>query len=178
MPTAAEVVVDTNVLYVAEGLHEDASPACVLSCVSRLQSVMKHCTVVVDDRYRLLSEYQHKLDTRQGKGPGAVFLKWLAQNLRNISHVAQVTITETAEGFAEFPVASLQRAFDPSDRKFAAVANAHPAKPPILQATDSKWLMWKAQLAAAGITVEFLCPDDICRFFKGKFPGQDVPALS
>lgn len=178
MPAVAEVVVDTNVLYVAEGLHHDVSPACVLSCVQRLQSVMRNCTVVVDDRFRVLNEYQHKLDAKRGKGPGAVFLKWLSQNLRNGRYVAQVAITDAPDGcFAEFPVAALQKEFDPSDRKFAAIANAHAAKPPILQATDSKWLMWKTQLAAEGITVEFLCPDDICGFFKAKFPGEDIPAL-
>ena len=46
-----------------------------------------------------------------------------------------------------------------SDRKFVAVANAHPAKPPILQSTDSKWWGWKEALQEVGITVHFLCPE-------------------
>jgi hypothetical protein len=100
------------------------------------------------------------------------------QNVANVEHVTQVSLTELAKDkYAEFPVAVLEATFDAADRKFPAVANAHPAKPPILQATDCKWLMWKSQLAAAGITVEFLCPDDICRFFKATFPERDVPAL-
>ncbi len=46
-----------------------------------------------------------------------------------------------------------------SDRKFVAVANAHPDKPPIMHATDSKWWAWKDALKDVGITVHFLCPD-------------------
>jgi len=49
--------------------------------------------------------------------------------------------------------------FDKSDHKFVAAANAHPAKPPILQATDSKWWGWKDALMEVGITVQFLCPE-------------------
>ena len=44
-------------------------------------------------------------------------------------------------------------------------ANAHPDKPPILQATDSKWWGWKDALAEVGITVHFLCPD----YVKAKY---------
>ena len=61
--------------------------------------------------------------------------------------------------------------FDPSDRKFVAVANAHPGKPSILQATDSKWWGWKDALLECGIKVEFLCPAEIANAYKRKF-GQ------
>ena len=49
--------------------------------------------------------------------------------------------------------------FDPDDRKFVAVANAHPGKPPIMEATDRQWWGWKEALHDAGITVHFLCPE-------------------
>jgi hypothetical protein len=174
----AEVVIDTNVLLVAEGLHDDVSPECVLACVERLQAIMKSSTVVIDDAYRVIGEYQNKLDVKRGKGVGAAFLKWLVQNQANAKRVARVALTEMLnDHFAEFPVPALQTSFDPSDRKFPAVANAHPAKPPILQAVDSKWLRWWPDLAAAGIQIEFMCPDDICRFFQAKFPAEAVPAL-
>jgi hypothetical protein len=174
----AEVVIDTNVLVVADGRHADVSPECVQACTARLNAVRLHSVVVVDDAYRLFGEYQKNLDAKHGKNAGAVFLKWLAQNLANPRHVVQVPLTDDGlDGFAEFPVATLQDKFDPSDRKFAAVANARPAKPPILQAVDSKWLHWCSALAKAGLQVEFVCPDDICRFFASKFPDEPVPAL-
>ncbi len=174
----AEVVIDTNVLLVAEGRHEEVSDDCVLACVQRLAEIMAGATVVIDDGYRVLGEYQHKLDAGRGKGAGAVFLKWLVQNQANARRVTRVTLRETApDRFAEFPVASLEDAFDPSDRKFPAVSGAHPARPPILQAVDSKWLRWWPELAGAGIEVEFLCPCDIRRFFRNKFPDEPVPSL-
>lgn len=174
----AEVVVDTNVLLVAEGKHADVSEECVLACVQRLRLITQTEKVVIDDGFRLISEYQSKLDLRRGKGAGTAFLKWLMQNQANRRRVERVTLTETSKNcFAEFPVSTLETHFDPSDRKFPAVSNAHPAKPPVLQAVDSKWLRWWPDLAAAGINVEFVCPEDICRFFQAKFPNEVVPEL-
>lgn len=178
MRCVVEVVIDTNVLYVAEGLHTEASEECILSCVQQLQSIMRSSTVVIDDGYRVLGEYQNKLNPNRGKGVGTAFLKWVLQNSANSCAVFCVPLTEVAEHrFAEFPVPALEQSFDPPDRKFPAVSNAHPAKPPILQAVDCKWLRWWPGLAAAGIKVVFLCPDDVCRFFTGKFPMEPTPAL-
>jgi hypothetical protein len=49
--------------------------------------------------------------------------------------------------------------YDPSDRKFLAVAAAHKERPPILQALDSKWWGWQAALATIGVKIHFLCPE-------------------
>ncbi|MGH8498629.1 MAG: hypothetical protein ACRERV_07480, partial [Methylococcales bacterium] len=67
--------------------------------------------------------------------------------------------------------------FDPPDRKFAAVANAHPDKPPVWQATDCKWLDWWSRLKKVGVTIEFLCPEDVYQFYRAKFPGKTLPPL-
>jgi len=173
-----EVVIDTNVLHVAEGMHGETSAECGLACSQRLLEIKNTGTVVIDDGFRALGEYQRKFDLKRHRGAGAAFLKWLLQNKANPKRVVRVSLTETAEDcFAEFPDSQLEAAFDRSDRKFPAIANAHPAKPPILQAVDSKWLHWWPALAKSGIRVEFLCPDDICRFFGSAFPGKPVPDL-
>lgn len=172
------IVVDTNVILVANNAHEGVSPACVLICIKQLEYLTKSGVFVVDDAYRIVSEYQNKTNHKKGKGVGDVFLKWVMQNLSNPSRCHQVPLTEIGEhDFAEFPVPALVAAFDPPDRQFAAVANAHPNKPPILQAADCKWLDWWPQLKAAGIDVEFLCTDDVCRFYTKKFPKKPLPAL-
>ncbi len=172
-----EVVIDTNVLLVAAGMHPDVSDECLSACVSRLERVKTSSRVVIDDNHLILSEYLKKLDSNQPNVGGA-FLKWLLQSQSDPNRVTQVRLTERApDCFAEFPVAALELEFDAPDRKFPAVANAHPAKPPVLQATDSKWLKWWPALAEEGIRVEFLCSDDICRFFGNKFPGEPVPKL-
>lgn len=171
-------VIDTNVLLVANAQHPDVSPECTAECIRQLQAVQKGGTTVIDDEYRILGEYQHKTRSRQPKGTGDVFLKWLLRNTGNPMRVEQVAITETAPGlYAEFPDPALQPHFDPPDRVFPAVANAHPEKPRILQAADCKWMDWWQPLAAYGITIDFLCPRDVCDFYAHKFPGKPVPAL-
>ncbi len=170
-----KAVVDTNVLLVANGQHPDVSPECVQACVDRLQTLQAKGVVVIDDAYHILGEYQHKTNLAPPKGVGDIFLKWLLRNVGNPNHVEVVSITEAApEHFAEFPGDALQEQFDPPDRKFPAVANAHPDKPPIWQAADCKWLDWHSTLATHGVRVEFLCPQDTLRFYRSKFPGQPV----
>jgi predicted nucleic acid-binding protein len=173
-----EVVVDTNVLLVASQRHENVSPLCVQSCVERLLHIQGAERVVIDDAFRILREYQNKLDANKGKGAGEAFLKWLLQNQANLKRVQRVPLTERAQDdYAEFPDPALASGFDPPDRKFVAVAHAHPNKPAVLQATDSKWLRWHDRLRSHGIRVEFLCPEDICSFFEVKFPGEPIPSL-
>lgn len=175
MPTA---VIDTNVLLVANGSHADVSDACRKTCIERLLAQQKSGLTVIDDGFRILSEYRNKTRPNQPKGVGDVFLKWLLQNQGNTSRVHKVVITETAtDEFAEFPDVALQPRFDAPDRKFAAVAHAHPDKPPIWQAADCKWLDWWPALKAKGVRVEFVCPDDARIFFARKFPKRAIPAL-
>jgi hypothetical protein len=170
------VVIDTNVLLVANGSHADVSPQCRQACVERLLARQREGVVVIDDAYRILREYQNKTQPNQPKGVGDVFLKWLLQNVANGQRVHQVSITETGTNeYAEFPDPALQPEFDAPDRKFAAVASAHPDKPPVWQAADSKWLNWWGRLAAKGVRVQFVCPKDASRFYAKKFPGAAAP---
>tara|TARA_R110001583_G_scaffold194614_1_gene365953 strand:- start:3493 stop:4020 length:528 start_codon:yes stop_codon:yes gene_type:complete len=173
----SKVVIDTNVLLVANGQHEDVGPDCIKACVLKLLEA-RQGVVIIDDGYRILSEYQNKTKTNSATRVGDAFLKWLHQNKTNQKRVEQVVLTETAKDeFVEFPDPALQPAFDAPDRKFAAVSNASPTKPPIVQAADCKWLNWWPQLSAKGVQVDFICKDDVCRFYRQKFPGTSVPKL-
>ena len=169
-------VIDTNVLLVANGSHQDVSDACMQRCIERLIYQKERGITVIDDCFHILREYQNKTHPNQPKGVGDVFLKWLLQNQLNTTHVEQISITEIEENrYTEFPDANLEARFDSPDRKFAAVSNAHPQKPPILQAADCKWLDWWETLRDHGIVVEFLCPEDACKFYVSKFPNNDQP---
>lgn len=171
-------MIDTNVLLVANDQHADISPECVSECVRRLQAIEKAGVTVIDDGYRILGEYQNKTSLYPPKGVGDVFLKNLLRNLANPARVEQVSLTELAANeFAEFPDSVLQPVFDAPDRKFAAVAHAHPGKPPVWQAADCKWLDWWPALNAKGVRVEFLCPADACGFYRNKFPNKPPPVL-
>jgi hypothetical protein len=172
-----KAVIDTNVLLVANGQHADVSPDCVAECVRRLQAMQRSGVVVIDDGFRLLGEYCHKTSLHPPKGVGDVFLKWLLRQA-STPRVEQISLTELGpDRFAEFPGAALEPQFDAPDRKFAAVAHAHPDKPPVWQAADCKWLDWWPALKAKGVAVEFLCPTDACGFYRKKFPSKPEPEL-
>lgn len=169
----ATAVIDTNVLLVANGSHTGATPNCQAECVTRLLAHQRIGVIVIDDSYRILREYQNKTHPNQPKGVGDAFLKWLLQNQNNSARVHQVAITETEQDtYAEFPDQPLQLRFDASDRKFVAVANAHPARPPIWQAADSKWLGWAPALKKKGLQIDFLCPGELEKTYRKKFPRR------
>jgi len=83
--------------------------------------------------------------------------------------VTSVHIERHAErGYVEFPVDDNLAHFDRADRKFVAVAVAHPDGPPILQGTDSKWTEWVNRLAVHRVRISFLCPADVVKFIQRK----------
>ena len=175
-----KAVIDTNVLLVANGQHEDVSPQCVEECVQRLRAMMKSGVTVIDDSFLICGEYLNKTQINPPKGAGDIFLKWLLREAGNSTKIHQVSLKSkpnAKDHFFEFPDPELAKVFDAPDRKFAAVANAHPDKPVIWQAADCKWLDWWPALKTKGITVDFLCPDDACRFYGKKFPRKRQPLL-
>lgn len=171
-------VIDTNVLLVANGKHHGASAACQDKCIQHLLAQQQAGVTVIDDGHHILSEYLNKTSPNQPKGVGDAFLKWLLQNQGDPKRVNRVAITLIAGNmFSEFPDPALQRRFDAPDRKFAAVAHAHPDRPSIWQAADCKWLEWWPQLQVKGVTVEFLCPVDVKAVYRKKFPKRPTPEL-
>lgn len=163
------VVVDTNVMLVANGQHPDFSAGGVKLCVDRLRTVMSGSVVCIDSNFEILKEYGNKIDSKKRPDVGFQFYRWLLQNRTNRSKVHVVELVgHPVRGYETFPEDSDLATFDPPDRKFVAVAAAHADKPPILQASDSKWLGWAAALKRHGITVDFLSPEDITRFHRNK----------
>ena len=165
-------VVDTNVVLVANGQHADVSKDCVATCARRLQAIMQGGKLALDDQFRILSEYLNKTTPKKGSRAGDAFVRWAVNTKANAARIDLVSLREhPARGFESFPDHPALQAFDPPDRKFVAVACAHGAEPPILQAADSKWLGWDAALKAHGVSVDFLCQDDIKRFQANKGGG-------
>lgn len=162
-------VVDTNVILIANRQHPDVSEGCVVECMTRLERIMKDGRIAIDDAFRVLREYQHKTTPHIGKRAGDVFVKWVLRNHANASRCDRVgLVAHTTRLFESFPEDPRLETFDAPDRKFVAVAAAHPQRPTIAQAADSKWLGWAPALAEHGIAVDFLCSEDIGRFDAGK----------
>ena len=136
------VVVDTNVLLVAEG-QSSYSIQCKASCGNTLREIRLNQTVVLDSGREILTEYRRKLEGIRGQpGLGHEFWKWLINARLSHDSCETVDLTRHAvKGYEEFPDHDGLKEFDPSDRKFVAVAAAHPKKPSIVQAGDSKLQM-------------------------------------
>jgi hypothetical protein len=153
-------VIDTNVTTTANGANPGAPDSCRVASEKALQEVMSRGHVFVDDGGLILEEYLSNLSPKGQPGPGDVFLKWLLTNEWGGDRVTRVTITSTEEDdedFVELAKPTDGTSYDRSDRKFLAVAAAHPDHPPILQSFDSKWWGWQAALAEIGVSIHFLC---------------------
>ena len=164
-------VIDTNVAATANAANPGAPPSCVVASARALEAVMKRGHVFVDADDRIVAEYRANLSATGQPGPGDAFLKWLLTHEWGGQRVTRVPITAKAgaeEDFEELPPPRDGTRFDPSDRKFLAVAAAHPDRPPVLQSFDSKWWGWKAALNAIGVTVHFLCPKAIEAKYREK----------
>lgn len=162
-------IVDTNVILVANGAHPDVSPKCVSDCAVALYAIKRQGRVAIDDAFEILREYMNNTNAVRGKGVGDAFVKWLLQVKPNPLRCDQIALQPHAtKGFERFPDDPELAHFDPSDRKFIALACAHPKHPPILEATDSKWLDWAPALNRHAVEVVFVCEDDIRRFQQRK----------
>jgi hypothetical protein len=152
------VVVDTNVIRVADELAPQTGADCVVRCADTLEDLARG-VVSIDSGGRIMLEYLGGVG-RFPWEPGTAFVRQLQQNEWNPAHCERVDIHEHPDrGFQEFPDDPDLARFDRSDRKFVAVAIASADNPPILNATDSDWSPVKDALARHGVVVEFLCPE-------------------
>lgn len=147
----SDCVVDTNVLLVASAA-EPYSPFCEthvpvveqLKVFEWLQLFREDNgrRLVLDEMFSIYREYRNQL-TDQDYG-----LQVIHEKMQNFRSVA---IDFTEDGYADLPDTFSD--FDPSDRKFIAVALADPGAIAIANAADSDWLSVEARLASAGVTV-------------------------
>lgn len=167
-------LVDTNVPKTANLATQpnpttDVSDECVMACVCAIDHVIKKGGLVVDAGDEIFDEYMKQLSLKGQPGVGDHFMKWVHDHRWTLPDSDRIIITKNGNSYDEFPDHEDLANFDNSDRKFVAVANAHSAKPPILQATDSKWWGWKDALEKAGIKVRFLCANYVKTKYEEKF---------
>jgi hypothetical protein len=171
--TSSPVIIDTNVPKTANlavdpmSIPEDLI-ICAQQCVNSIMEVIEKRNIVLDDGDEIFDEYRSELSMSGQPGVGDEFLKWLHYNRYSFPDSNRVAITPNDDSYDEFPDHPGLADFDISDRKFIAVANAHPKKPAIVEATDSKWWGWKDALEESGIKVAFLCPDFVKAKYKKK----------
>src|SRR5690606_5537788 len=120
-------VIDTNVPVVANARNEHSDPGCILECINILENIREHEIIILDDTLLILHEYMAHLNMSGQPGAGDLFMKWLWSVQANEDHCKLVRITPDKDdqaNFAEFPKSIKLKNFDPSDRKFVAVALA------------------------------------------------------
>ena len=152
-------VVDTNVAIVANrGSNVIVGDECYQTCAERLEHLIEHDTVAVDELGFILAEYADRLCWSGGPRMGDRFFMYVFNNQYREGRVRRVAVTPLdAEGeeFEELPETS----FDRSDRKFLAVAVVADAV--VLNATDSDWSEHQALMDELGVAVEELCPEEL-----------------
>jgi hypothetical protein len=157
-------VVDTNVLLFADRMSTaETSPVddeCITACVKALHEITLRGRLALDQSRLILEEYGKKLPHPKQPSVGSEFFLWVQRHQAQPTHCVTVPISPSGSdptSFAEFPDHPELTRFDRDDRKFVAVAAAHPARPPILQAADGKWWGWRQALNDCGVAVVFLC---------------------
>jgi hypothetical protein len=169
------VVVDTNVLCAANSVEKCWQPISA-ACAARLDEVRKGGLLCIDDGYRILAEYGKQLSSRSARGHGDAFFKWVMQRWKNPEFCCRVQLTARGTDdcdFVEFPPLTPAELpmIDRSDRKFIAVAYAHPKKPQIVEATDSKWIGWEDALGRCGVRISFVDRSFIQAIYSRKMGG-------
>ena len=166
-------LVDTNIPKTANlarnDIIQDDLAHCVLACIEAVEHVIKKKGLVIDAGDEIYDEYRQQLSMSGQPGVGDSFMKWVHDNRWILPQEDRVTINKNGNSYDEFPNHDGLSNFDKSDRKFVAVANAHPSKPTILQATDSKWWGWNKSLEEVGIKVQFICSDYVKAKYEAKF---------
>lgn len=163
-------VVDTNVPIIANG--QSGSPDCQLQCAGELLEITAdRARVAIDDGGEILREYMRYLSHSGQPGVGDAFFRWLFDNQAVLERCEKVDIpcrSNDPTDFEHFPDHPRLKGFDPSDKKFVAVARAHPERPSILEAADAKFIGWASALAEEGVAIRFLCEEDLQRIYEEK----------
>lgn len=137
----SEVVIDTNVLRVANGRSDHASMQCVANCARRLQEALERDTVCADEEREIFAEYRRHASMSGQPGPGDRFLQWFFR------HIASERVRRHPTGGGPGVRERLPLEFsgmDRADAKFLSVYLGCGAEE-LLNATDSDW----AELAPA-----------------------------
>lgn len=160
-------VVDTNVAIVANGKPNPGDPklpsiSCRMAAVSFLNELVKKGTVLLDLEGAVQDEYRRYLNPRGAPGVGDRFYQIILHSSPKL--VARVALPKRSDGeYENLPQSIIDAGFDPSDRKFVALALKEGA--PVHNATDSDWIEHATALTAEGVRVVNLCGCDVDLWF-------------
>ena len=157
-------IIDTNVLITANrALGYQATdeapnyPNMIKNSIDHLLRIKENgCYVVLDFDDEIFGEYRKYMNLSGQNAVGDAFFEWLNDTRWSYPSSERIKLHKIENGYKEFPQDMELVSVDPSDKKFFAVSNAHHCKPPILEATDSKWWGWKDAANRCGIRIIFM----------------------
>lgn len=160
-------VVDTNVAIVANGRPDPDDPRppsilCRTAAVTFLVNILRSGKILLDLQGAIQAEYRRHLNPKGAPGVGDRFYQEMLRSSTEL--VERVDLpTGPNDEYMDMPQSLIDAGFDPSDRKFAALA--HKERVPVLHAVDAGWIKHAAALTAAGIQVESICGCDVNLWF-------------
>lgn len=156
MSIPTRVVIDTNVLIVANGKASHVGAECALAAIQFLEQVEESCVVVIDSLWHILEEYEKYCSYKGQPGVGDRFFLHLHRTQADVRRVHKVDLHPDGRGsYDEIPVPL--RSFDPSDHKFVATVIADERRSVIVNCADSDWREAEALLRQSDITVHEVC---------------------
>lgn len=124
---------------------------------------MREGVVLLDTAGEIQAEYHRHLNWRGQPGVGDRFFLEVTRSMAG--RVERIDLPKRDDDtYLHFPEDPALAEFDPSDRKFAALARH--AKAPVANATGTDWLHHRAVLVAHGIALDFICGPDPARWFE------------
>ncbi|MFC1960727.1 hypothetical protein ACFLYO_08455 [Chloroflexota bacterium] len=164
-----DYVVDTNVWVMVDKAIAEVNTTAELDCIETCQKWLQDFInrpadrLVLDNQYMILGEYRDNI--KRGRLSDDMLRK-LEDQPRN--RLIEIPIACDEDGYAIVPDSLVEAEFDPSDRKFVAVALAHDPTPPIINATDSDWEEKSDAIKQCGIVVIECCPDCVAETLANK----------
>lgn len=152
-----KVVIDTNVLVVANGRQTTVGDRCQLACIEALIEARDQQVVCVDVLDRIMTEYSPYANYSGSPGVGDLFFRYVFDNQHVGSRVQRVAIDpidDESRGYDQLP----QNALKAGDRAILAVAVAADAQ--VVNATDSDWHEQDALMKGLKVPVVQLCPEE------------------
>ena len=171
-----EYVIDTGVILSADGKNDDTSIDGQVRCIRRLREVQDGGGLVLDDGGRIIGEYLHKTAPWNPQTTGEQFLLWALSSQGTPTICRTVAITpkvDDEQDFEEFPKDDRLSTFERADRKFVATACAGDGQPPVVVAIDTDYYMpnHRAAFNDHGVTIDYICEDDLKRVYERKYGG-------
>lgn len=161
----ASYVVDVNVPIVAEKKSDQTHNQCISACIKALEKILLNGSIVLDENWLIMKEYENHLKPKGEPGLGFAFLRWIYENKANPARCiwVRLNIGRDESEIEEFPRDQSLERFDRADRKYVAVSIASGINPIIVNAVDSDWWDYGTQLRSIGISIENLCSQPIRR---------------